>query len=57
MKKRTSYIALIGKDPQERAIGPYLSFRKAEGLAKAWNGCVLILEKEVDFLKEEKDNG
>ena len=54
MKKRISYIALIHKDKHnERAVGPYLSFKKAEGFAKAWDGCVLILEKEVDFLKEE----
>jgi len=58
MKKRISYVALINEGKHnERAVGPYLSFKKAEGFAKAWNGCVLILEKESDFLKEEKSNG
>ena len=54
MKKRISYVVLINEGKHnERAVGPYLSFKKAEGFAKAWDGCVLILEKEIDFLKEE----
>lgn len=59
---RTSYVAIIeGPKPDHvRAIGPYLSMKKAEGLVQAWStskfpGYVLVIEKESDFLKEMYD--
>lgn len=41
---RQRFVVIAGGALAKRAFGPYRTFRRAEGDAKAWDGFVLPLE-------------
>lgn len=58
------FVVLLEKGKYSREIvGPYRTFKQAEGDAKAWDGidgkaaCVVELQKPDDFLSATKEPG